>query len=182
MTMNNLRKYRNNSPQIDRAVYIDSTATIIGDVEIGADSSVWPQSVIRGDVNRIRVGARSNIQDGCIIHVSRPTSSLPDGHPTLIANDVTIGHGTILHGCSIACCVLVGNGAVVMDGVCIESHVIVGANSLVPPGKTLSSGYLYIGSPCQQARKLTDAEIQSLQTSANNYVALKDEYLDAEKI
>lgn len=135
MTMSNLRKYRNNSPQIDRAVYIDSTATIIGDVEIGADSSVWPQSVIRGDVNRIRVGARSNIQDGCIIHVSRPTSSLPDGHPTLIANDVTIGHGAILHGCSIACCVLVGNGAVVMDGVCIESHVIVGANSLVPPGK-----------------------------------------------
>ena len=178
--MQNLRKYRNHSPLLGERVYVDACATVIGCVKLGDDSSVWPRTVIRGDVNRVEIGARSNIQDGCIIHVSRPTPGLPQGWPTLLDDEVTIGHGVILHGCKISSRVLVGNAAVVMDGAEINENVIVGACALVPPGKKLASGFLYIGSPCKQARRLTDAEMAGLAVSADNYVRLKDEYLTQE--
>lgn len=175
--MINIRAYKGILPQMGQGAYVDESAVVIGDVFLGADCSVWPQTLIRGDVNRIRIGKRSNIQDGSIIHVSRPKPGLPDGWPTLIDDEVTIGHGVILHGCSIAKHVLVGNGAVVMDGVEINKNVIVGATALVPPGKKLESGYLYIGSPCKQARRLTEDEIKGLAVSSDNYVRLKNDYL-----
>ncbi len=177
--MDNLREYRGCSPQLDKTVYVDPAATVIGDVHIGSHGSVWPGAIIRGDVNHIRIGSRTNIQDGSIIHVSRPKPGLPSGCPTLIDDNVTIGHGVILHGCTISSHVLVGNAAVVMDGAIIEKHVMVGANALVPPGKKLASGFLYIGSPCKAARRLSAQEVEGLQASADNYVVLKNEYLAA---
>ena len=177
--MKNLRNYQEHRPQLEQRVYIDPAATVIGKVQLGADSSVWPRAVLRGDVNRIAIGARSNVQDGCIVHVSRPKPGLPEGHATQIGEDVTIGHGVILHGCTIRNCVLVGNGAIVMDGATIESDVIVAAGALVPPGKTLHSGYLYVGSPCKQARPLSEQERQELVVSADNYVRLKNDYMQA---
>lgn len=178
--MNNIRSFSNHSPVLADGAYIDPAATVIGKVSIGQDSSVWPGAVVRGDVNRISIGARSSVQDGSIVHVSRPKPGLPEGYPTIIEDEVTIGHGVVLHGCTIASQVLVGNRAVVMDGVHVESLVIIGANALVPPGKRLQSGYLYIGSPCKQARPLTDEERAHFRVSADNYVRLKETYLGME--
>lgn len=177
--MLNIRAFGEHRPTLEEGVYIDPAATVIGKVRMGAHSSVWPGAILRGDVNRIVIGARSNIQDGSIVHVSRPRSNAPEGYPTLLEEEVTIGHGVVLHGCVIGPQVLVGNRAVVMDGVVVERHVMIGANALVPPGKHLQSGYLYIGSPCKQARALSSEEIAGLATSASNYVALKDSYLGA---
>ncbi|MGB5323970.1 MAG: gamma carbonic anhydrase family protein [Pseudomonadales bacterium] len=177
--MPNIRPFGDHSPLLASAVYVDPAATVIGRVSIGEHSSVWPGAILRGDVNRIVIGARSNVQDGSIIHVSRPTSETPDGYPTLLEDEVTIGHGVVLHGCTVASQVLIGNRAVVMDGARLDRHVMVGANALVPPGKHLQSGYLYIGSPCKQVRALSDTEIASLAVSAENYVQLKNAYLDA---
>ncbi|MBT8140488.1 MAG: gamma carbonic anhydrase family protein [Gammaproteobacteria bacterium] len=174
--MPNIRAFGQHSPSLAPDVYIDPAATVIGKVELGQQASVWPGAILRGDVNRIAVGARSNIQDGSIIHVSRPTAKQAEGYPTLLDDEVTIGHGVVLHGCRIESQVLVGNRAVVMDGAILQRHVMVGANALVPPGKLLQSGYLYIGSPCKQARPLSDAEIAGLATSANNYVELGKQY------
>lgn len=175
--MSNIRAFAEHSPTIAEGVYVDPAATVIGKVSLGAQVSVWPGAILRGDVNRIEVGARSNIQDGSIVHVSRPRTNTPDGYPTLLAEEVTIGHGVVLHGCIIDAQVLVGNRAVVMDGAHIESRVMIGANTLVPPGKRLQSGYLYMGSPCRQARPLTDSELAGLAVSAENYVQLKNIYL-----
>jgi len=172
-----MRAYKNILPELGQRVYIDPSADVIGKVKLDDDASVWPKTVIRGDVNHISIGKRSNIQDGCIIHVSRPRTDLPDGWPTIIEEDVTIGHGVILHGCHIKSRVLVGNGAIVLDGAVIESDVMIGAGALVPPGKHLESGFLYIGSPCKQARKLRDSEIEHLPINAENYLHLKKEYL-----
>lgn len=177
--MPNIRPFGDHSPQLAEAVYIDPAATVIGKVSIGEHSSIWPGAILRGDVNHIVIGARSNVQDGSIIHVSRPTDKTPGGYPTLLEDEVTIGHGVVLHGCTIASQVLVGNRAVVMDGARLDRHVMVGANALVPPGKHLHSGYLYIGSPCKQARPLSDAERAGLAVSAENYVQLKNAYLNA---
>ena len=174
-----LRAYRGIRPDLSTGVFIDPTATVIGRVTLGEDASVWPMSVLRGDVNEIRVGARSNIQDGSILHVSRPTENNPAGYPTLIGEDTTIGHRVMLHGCVIGHRVLIGNGAVVLDGAVIEDDVMVGASALVTPGKRLESGYLYTGSPARRARPLKDAELKNLWQNAANYVALKNEYLDA---
>lgn len=175
--MSTTRSYLGEFPRLGAAVYIDASAEVIGRVSCGDDVSIWPQSVVRGDVNRIEIGERSNVQDGCIIHVSRPTAKLPEGWPTIIGAEVTIGHGVILHGCQIKDRVLVGNGAIVLDGAVIEENAMIGAGTLVPPGKTLESGYLYIGSPCRQLRPLSEAEIAHFATSADNYVRLKNEYL-----
>ncbi|KGK22967.1 anhydrase [Vibrio navarrensis] len=180
--MSSIRSYKGICPQIGDRVYIDSSSVLVGDIQIGDDSSIWPLVAARGDVNHIRIGERSNIQDGSVLHVTHKNAAKPDGYPLLIGNDVTVGHKVMLHGCTIKDRVLVGMGAIVLDGVIIEEEVMIGAGSLVPPGKVLESGYLYVGSPVKQARPLTDKERAFLQKSADNYVQNKNDYLSQVKV
>lgn len=165
-----LHIYRGVTPRIDDSVFRVGSAEIIGDVEIGADSSIWFHVVIRGDVNHIRIGMRTNIQDGTVIHVTHKK------HPTLIGDDVTIGHNVTLHGCQIGHRVLVGMGAVVMDGAVVEDDAMVAAGALVTPGTRVPSGTLYAGSPARYKRHLTDSEISGLKQSADNYLNYVDSY------
>ena len=172
-----IRSYQNSTPTLGERVFVDDSAVVIGDVEIGADSSVWPLTVIRGDMHRIRIGARSSIQDGSVLHITHAGPYNPDGFPLTIGDEVTVGHKVTLHGCTLGNRILVGMGSIVMDGVVVEDEVIIGAGSLVPPGKRLESGYLYVGSPVKQARPLTDKERNFFSYTAGNYVKLKDLHL-----
>ncbi|MEX0445985.1 gamma carbonic anhydrase family protein [Xenorhabdus sp. SGI246] len=172
-----LRQYLKLRPKIGQRVMLDPTSIVIGDVKLADDVSIWPLVVIRGDVNYISIGTRTNIQDGSILHVTHKSPNNPNGFPLIIGEEVTIGHKAILHGCTIGNRVLIGMGAIVLDGAVIEDNVIIGAASLIPPGKTLESGYLYIGSPAKQVRKLKPEELEGLLYSANNYVRWKDDYL-----
>jgi Carbonic anhydrases/acetyltransferases, isoleucine patch superfamily len=173
-----LRRYKDLYPSISARVLIDPTSVIVGDVRIADDVSIWPLVVIRGDVNYVQIGARSNIQDGSVLHVTHKSTRNPEGNPLLIGNDVTVGHKVMLHGCTIGNRVLVGMGSILLDGAIIEDDVMIGAGSLVPQHKRLESGYLYLGSPVKQIRPLTEAEREGLKYSANNYVKWKDDYLD----
>ncbi|GAA6186356.1 gamma carbonic anhydrase family protein [Aliiglaciecola sp. NS0011-25] len=157
--------------------YIDNSSVIVGDVVCGDEVSIWPLVAARGDVNSIRIGHRTNIQDGTVLHVTRSSVNNPDGYPLIVGDDVTIGHKCMLHGCTLGNRILVGMGAIIMDGAIVEDDVFVGAGCLVPPNKTLKSGFLYVGSPAKQARKLSEAEIAFLKVSADNYLVTKDEYL-----
>jgi carbonic anhydrase/acetyltransferase-like protein (isoleucine patch superfamily) len=173
-----LRTYRNQFPRLGQGVYVDESAVVIGDVEIGDDSAIWPMVVVRGDMHRIRIGKRTNIQDGSILHITHASEkTILLGFPLIIGDNVTVGHGVILHGCTLHNECLIGMGTAILDGAVIESQVIIGAKSLVPPGKILQSGYLYVGSPVVQKRPLTNEEIAFLQYSADNYVRLKNDYL-----
>ena len=173
-----LRSFNQITPELGERVYIDPACTLIGDVRIGDDSSVWPGTVIRGDVNFIRIGARSNIQDGSIIHVSHDgPNGRPVGYPTLIGDDVTIGHGAIVHACTIGNACLIGMGATVLDGAVVEDHGFVGAGAVIAPGKTVGSGELWLGNPAKCVRKLSEQDIEQLYYSAAHYVRLKDKYL-----
>jgi len=171
-----VRTFQGVTPRIGNNAYIDPHALVIGDVKLGDNTSVWPMTVIRGDVNKVRIGNRTNIQDGCVLHVTHAGDSNP-GHILSIGNDVTVGHKVILHGCTIQDRVLIGMNATVMDGAVIESDVVVGAGSLVSPGKVLESGYLYLGSPAKRVRPLTDFERAFFSYSAQHYATLKDQYL-----
>ena len=166
------------SPTLGKNVYIDDSARLVGDVVLKDDASIWPLVAARGDVNKIRIGARSNIQDGSVLHVTRKSDKNPDGFPLIIGDDVTVGHKCMLHGCQLGDRILVGMGAIVMDGVVVEDDVFIGAGTLVPPNKRLESGFLYVGNPMQKKRPLNDGEIAFLKQSAVNYVVLKDEYLE----
>jgi carbonic anhydrase/acetyltransferase-like protein (isoleucine patch superfamily) len=170
------RPFRGVHPALGAGVYIDATALVVGDVALGDDVSVWPLVVIRGDVNRIRIGARSNIQDCSMLHVSRPYPGNDQGWPTILGEDVVVGHKVALHGCTIGNRVLVGIGAIVLDGVEVADDVIIGAGSVVTPGKRLESGGLYVGNPARRIRALTEAEIARTPLMASHYVALKKEY------
>ncbi len=172
-----IRSYQGHTPQLGKRVFVDPSAVVLGDVIIGDDCSIWPLVAIRGDMHHIRIGARTSVQDGSVLHITHAGPYNPDGFPLLIGDDVTIGHQAMLHGCTIGDRVLVGMGAMVMDGAVVESEVIIGAGSLVPPGKTLHSGYLYVGRPVKQARKLTDKEQTFFTYTAANYVRLKDKHL-----
>ncbi|MES2263082.1 MAG: gamma carbonic anhydrase family protein [Pseudomonadota bacterium] len=172
-----LSPYLDTFPQLAEGVYVQDTAQIIGDVRIGRDSSVWLNTVLRGDVNRIVVGECSNVQDFCMGHVSHKNAAKPDGSPLTIGNYVTVGHSAILHGCTIGDECLIGMGAIVMDDAIVEKQVMVGAGSLVPPGKVLKSGYLYVGRPAMPVRPLTGEEIAYLKYSAEHYVRVKNNYL-----
>lgn len=172
-----IRNFNNISPDIGQRVYIDPQSAVIGDVKIGDDSSIWPFTVVRGDVNHIRIGKRSNIQDNSTIHVSHDSHYQPGGYPTLIGDDVTVGHQVILHACTIGSRCLIGMGSLIMDNVKIEDEVIVGAGSLVTQNNILESGYLYLGRPVRRLRKLSEQEIARLEYSAQHYVRLKDQYL-----
>lgn len=176
----NLRSYKGVSPQLGERVKVDISSVVIGDVRLADDVAIWPLVAIRGDVNRVTIGKRSNIQDGCVLHVTHKSAANPEGHPLVIGEDVTVGHKAMLHGCTIGNRVLVGMGTIVLDGVVVEDDVMIGAGSLVAPGKRLESGHLYLGSPARKARPLTEAEIAGLLYSANNYVGWKDDYLAEE--
>lgn len=175
-----LRPYKNHFPQQGDRVMIDSSSVVVGEVQLADDVSIWPLVAIRGDVNKVVIGKRSNIQDGSVLHVTHKSTSNPEGYPLIVGEDVTVGHKAMLHGCTIGNRVLVGMGSILLDGVIVEDDVMIGAGSLVPPGKRLESGYLYLGSPVKQVRPLSEAEITGLLYSSNNYVGWKNEYLDQE--
>lgn len=171
-----IRPYLNTTPQIDLSCYIDELALVVGEVELAENVSIWPFAVVRGDVNFIKIGKNSNVQDHCMLHVSHKRAEKPEGSPLIIGEDVTIGHHVKLHGCTIGNRVLVGIGTIILDDAVIEDDVMIGAGSLVPPNKRLESGYLYVGSPVKQIRKLTEKEINFLPYSAQNYVKVSANY------
>lgn len=175
-----LRPYKEFFPQLAERVMVDASSVVIGDVSLADDVGIWPLVAIRGDVNRVTIGKRSNIQDGSVLHVTHKSDWNPKGNPLEIGDNVTVGHKAMLHGCTIGNRVLVGMGSIILDGVIVEDDVMIGAGSLVPPGKKLQSGYLYLGSPVKQVRPLSQEEIKGLLYSANNYVNWKDEYLAQE--
>ena len=178
MTENTVRPFNGEYPEIGERVWIDPAATVIGRVRLGDDVSIWPGTVLRGDVHRIQIGARSNIQDGSIAHVTHDGPYSPGGFPLIVGEDVTVGHAAVLHACRIGDRCLIGMGAIVLDGAVIESDVMLAAGSLVSPGKHLKSGWLYRGSPAQPARELTVQQLEALRYSAEHYVRLKNQYLD----
>ncbi len=172
-----IRDFGNISPTIAASAYVDDMALVVGAVTLAEDVSLWPQVVARGDVNTIEVGARTNIQDGTILHVSHDSEFAPGGFPLRIGTDVTVGHQAILHGCTVGDRCLIGMAATVMDGAIIHSGAIVAAGSLVPPGHELAGGYLYVGSPARQVRELRAGEIAFLEYSARHYVELKNRHM-----
>jgi carbonic anhydrase/acetyltransferase-like protein (isoleucine patch superfamily) len=166
-------------PSIGKDCYIDPSSVVIGNVTLGDQVSVWPGAVIRGDMHWIRIGDRSNVQDGAVLHITHASDYNPEGWPLEIGDDVTIGHQACLHGCRIGNRVLIGIGAIVLDGAVVPDDVVIGAGTLVPPGKQLKSGHLYIGSPCKIARPLKDEERAFFTYSSQNYIKLKNDYVDA---
>lgn len=173
----NVRSFENMHPKLGDEVFVDPTALVVGDVTIGDDCSIWPMATVRGDVHSIKIGDRTSIQDGCVLHVTHAGPYDPEGHDLEIGSDVTVGHKAMLHGCKIEDQCLIGMGAVVMDNAVIHSQVILGANSLVPPGRELEGGFLWVGSPARKIRALTEEELDFFNYSANNYVKLKNRYL-----
>jgi len=173
-----LRAFQNKRPILGASVYIDESAVVIGDVTLGHDVSIWPTTVVRGDVESITIGDNTNIQDGSVLHVSHAGKFSPEGHPLKIGKGVTIGHRAVIHACTIGDYCLIGIGAIIMDDAVLEDYVLLGAGSLVPPGKHLQGGYLYIGSPALAMRPLTEQEKAYLEYSAQQYVLLKNEYLN----
>ena len=178
MPSNNIRPYKGIMPSCGANTYIDSSAVLVGDITLADDVSIWPLVAARGDVNTIIIGKRTNIQDGTVLHVTRKSEHNPDGNPLIIGEDVTVGHKCMLHGCVLGSRILVGMGAIIMDGVIVEDDVFIGAGSLVPPNKKLISGYLYVGNPVRKIRPLKESEVAFLKQSAINYIDLKNDYLD----
>ncbi len=176
--MRNIEGFQNQLPELGKKVYIHLNATVIGEVKIGADSSIWPGVVVRGDVNHIHIGHGTNVQDLSMLHVSHKSSWDPAGAPLMIGNNVTIGHSVILHGCTIKDECLIGMGSIVMDKATVQKHVLLAAGSLVPEGQVLESGYLYMGRPAKKIRALTKNEIGHFMYSANHYIKLKNAYLN----
>ncbi|VAX10698.1 Carbonic anhydrase, gamma class [hydrothermal vent metagenome] len=173
-----LRTFENATPQINDEVYIDDTALIIGDVNIAQDSSVWPFTVIRADVNHIQIGECTNIQDHSVLHVSHIGGPYnPEGNALVIGNRITVGHRVTLHGCTVHDDCLIGMGSTIMDGAIIHSDTIIGAGSLVASNKELEAGYLWLGSPARRVRALSDNEKESIRYSAQHYLRLKQRYL-----
>jgi carbonic anhydrase/acetyltransferase-like protein (isoleucine patch superfamily) len=175
--MTNLRTYRGVSPKLGARVYVDPAASVIGDVALDDDVSIWPGAAVRGDVEKIRIGARTNVQDGAVLHVTQDGPYSPGGFPCIIGSDVTIGHAAVVHACTVEDCCLIGMHATVLDGAVVKRHGFVGAGAVVAPGKVVGEGELWIGNPARCVRRLSDSEIEALHYSANHYVELKDEYL-----
>ncbi|WP_221793414.1 gamma carbonic anhydrase family protein [Oceanobacter mangrovi] len=172
-----IRAYQNHTPKLGERVFVDISAVVIGDVELGDDSSVWPLAVIRGDMHQIRIGARTSVQDGAVLHITHASDYNPGGYPLIIGDDVTIGHQAMLHGCTIGSRVLIGMKSMIMDGAVVEDEVIVGAGATVTPGKVLKSGFVYMGSPAKPVREITDKERSFFTYGAGNYVRLKDKHI-----
>ena len=165
-----LRSHRAGIPRVAATAFVDDSAQVIGDVEIGEDSSIWMHAVLRGDVNRIRVGARTNIQDGCVVHGMRGT------HATLIGDEVTVGHAAVLHGCVVEDRCVIGMGAIVLNGASVGTGSIVAAGTLVVEGMAIPPGSLVMGSPGQVRRATTNEETMSIRRYAENYVGYKRDY------
>ena len=165
-----LLPHRGRWPEVAASAFVEESARVVGEVAIGEESSVWFHVVIRGDVNTIRIGERTNVQDGTVIHVTRDT------HPTLIGNDVTIGHNVTLHGCTVEDRCLIGMGAVILDGAAIGEDSMVAAGAVVAPGTIIPPRTLAIGAPARPKRLLSAAEIAHLAQSALNYVEYMKEY------
>jgi carbonic anhydrase/acetyltransferase-like protein (isoleucine patch superfamily) len=167
-----LRRFKGIEPAVPPSAWVDETAVVVGDVVLGENASVWPGAIVRGDVNHIRIGKDSNVQDLACLHVTHKRDSDPDGAPLIIGERVTIGHQVTLHGCTIGDECLIGIGTIVLDRAVIEPRVMVGAGSLVPPGKVLKSGHLYVGRPAKEVRPLTEEELAHFAYSARHYVKL----------
>jgi len=172
-----VRPFGDELPRLGVRVWIDPAAVVIGRVEIGDDASLWPMAVARGDVNSISIGARTNVQDGSVLHVTHDGPYSPGGLPLVIGEDVTVGHRAMLHACTIGHRCLIGMSATVLDGAVLEDEVFLAAGTLVPPGKRLQGRSLYRGSPAQRVRSLSEEELAMLRYSAEHYVRLKDRYL-----
>lgn len=172
-----VRPFEDQQPRLGVRVWVDPAAVVIGRVDIGDDASLWPMAVARGDVNAIRIGARSNIQDGSILHVTHDGPYSPGGMPLVIGDDVTVGHRVMLHACTVGERCLLGMSSTIMDGAVLEQDVFLAAGSLVPPGKRLEARSLYRGSPARRVRALSEDELEMLRYSAAHYVRLKDRYL-----
>ncbi|HST27338.1 MAG TPA: gamma carbonic anhydrase family protein [Rudaea sp.] len=174
-----IRAYCNQLPRLGARAYVDPAAVLIGDVELGDDASLWPCTVVRGDVNFIRIGARTNVQDGAVLHVTHDGPYTPGGFPLIVGADVTVGHGAILHACTIEDACLIGMHATVLDGAIVRKHGFVAAGAVIAPGKEVGEGELWMGNPARCVRKLDAKQIEALCYSAKHYVKLKDEYLSA---
>jgi carbonic anhydrase/acetyltransferase-like protein (isoleucine patch superfamily) len=172
-----IRAFQSIVPTLGQRVFVDPSAQLIGDIHLDDDVSIWPLVAARGDVNSIRIGARSNIQDNSVLHVTHDGRYTPGGAALTIGADVTVGHGVILHACTVEDACLIGMGSVVLDKAVIGKHSLIGAGAVVSPGKIIEPGSLWLGNPARFVRQLTDAEIESLYYSAQNYVKLKDAYL-----
>ncbi len=172
-----ISNFLDTSPVLGACVYLHPSCQVIGDVKIGDDSSVWCNTVLRGDVNRIVIGRGTNVQDLTMGHVSHKTEAKPEGSPLIIGDYVTVGHSVVLHGCTIGNECLIGIGSIILDDVVIPDRVMIGAGSLVSPGKVLESGMLYMGTPAKPVRPLTEKEIAHLRYSAEHYMRVKDNYL-----
>jgi len=170
----NIYRFMLERPRLGARVYIDRMSSVTGSVVLGDDVSVWPMAVIRGDVNRIRIGARSNIQDGAVLHVTHESKRTPEGIPLILGEEVTVGHGAILHACTIGDRCLVGMGAIIMDGAVLENDCMVGGGAVVTPGKVVQSGTLWRGNPARPARELSEDEVDYLAYGARHYVRLKN--------
>jgi len=177
-TPTSLRSYCGHTPKLGNRVLIDPSAVVLGDVELGDDVSIWPAAIVRGDMHSIRIGARTSVQDGSVLHITHASDFNPGGWPLTIGAEVTIGHNATLHGCTLGDRILVGMGAIVMDGAVVESDVVIAAGALITPKKHLESGFLYAGSPAKQVRKLSEKEMAFFSYSADNYVRLKDVHID----
>ena len=174
-----ISQYLTISPDVGERVYLHPSCQVIGDVTLGDDSSVWCNTVLRGDVNRIVIGRGTNVQDMTVGHVSHKTPEKPEGSPLVVGDYVTIGHAVVLHGCTIGNECLIGMGSIILDDAMVPDRVVIGAGSLVTQGKQLESGMLYMGRPAKAVRKLTDEEIGYLMYSAEHYMKLKNDYLKA---
>lgn len=176
-TLMPLSNYLDTFPVLGERIFLHPSCQIIGDVKLGDDSSIWCNTVLRGDVNRIVIGRGSNIQDLTMGHVSHKSADKPEGSPLIVGDYVTIGHSAILHGCTIGNECMIGMGSIIMDDAVVSDHVMIGAGSLVSPGKVLESGMLYMGRPAKAVRALTQEEIAYLKYSAEHYMRVKDNYL-----
>jgi carbonic anhydrase/acetyltransferase-like protein (isoleucine patch superfamily) len=174
--MKNIRSFEDHIPQLADSVFVDESAVVTGNVSIGEDSSIWPCCSVRGDIHSISIGARSNIQDGSILHVTHDSEYAPGGNKLTVGDDVTVGHNVVLHACTVEDLCLIGMGSIVLDGAVVQSGAMVGAGSLVPPNKVLEGGYMWLGSPVKKIRELTDKEKAFLEYSARHYVTLKDRH------
>ena len=168
-----IRVWNGHTPELDEGVFVDPAAVVLGEVKLGKHVSIWPGAVLRGDVNHIHIGDYSNVQDGAVVHCTHKSDKRPAGWPTVIGQRVTVGHNACLHGCTIGNNVLIGIGATVLDGVVIPDNVVIAAGTLVPPGKQLESGYMYVGAPAKQARPLTDEELAFFEYTTDHYVKLQ---------
>lgn len=175
--MINIRPFKGIPPQLGVRVYVDPSANLIGDVHLGDDVSLWPGAVVRGDVERIRIGARTNVQDGAVLHVTHDGPYSSGGSPCMVGMDVTIGHAAVVHACTIEDACLIGMHSTILDGAIVRHHAMVGAGALIAPGKIVGVGELWLGNPARCVRRLSDSEIEQLHYSAAHYVRLKDAYL-----